>query len=422
MHGGIRSFFEPAAKSCKRGPHKQQPSLGTGDVSIADGAADEAALPPAAAANGPRAVAARPLTQMYLDVGQRDFHLYRCPACGMLYARGTEADERLHASFHASAAQGPRYQGWQGERVAAVDGSKGRLLLFNSADQKRGRKLQELCGFLEEQLGLPRGWLLRVPLTLLLYVSAARRIQACVAAETIREAFHVKPPSLALNPQQQGLLSCESAAAPANSSGAPVMAQQQQQQQQQQGNAAARSHLAAPAAAAAHVATSGLSLLSVTLSSGSVAAAATALAECSGAACGPSDSCCGAALAIVAAKPLPPPSPQREQRPQPRQQSAVDAPQQRRLPTAAAPTAAGCEALELDRRQRVRAVCGVRVMWVSLEARRQGLATRLLDCCRCQLTPGYVVPRHELAFSAPTEAGRAFIEAYAGTRRFLVYE
>jgi hypothetical protein len=42
MHGGIRSFFEPAAKSCKRGPHKQQPSLGTGDVAIAAGAADEA--------------------------------------------------------------------------------------------------------------------------------------------------------------------------------------------------------------------------------------------------------------------------------------------------------------------------------------------------------------------------------------------
>jgi len=40
----------------------------------------------------------------------------------------------------------------------------------------------------------------------------------------------------------------------------------------------------------------------------------------------------------------------------------------------------------------------VRLMWVSTEARRQGLATRLLDCCRCQFMPGYVLPRHELAF------------------------
>ena len=54
--------------------------------------------------------------------------------------------------------------------------------------------------------------------------------------------------------------------------------------------------------------------------------------------------------------------------------------------------------LALDRRQRVRAVCGVRLMWVSVEARRRGLASRLLDCCRCQFMPGYVLPRHELAF------------------------
>lgn len=37
----------------------------------------------------------RQLTQMYLDVGQRHFHAYRCPACGMLYARGTDAGAPL---------------------------------------------------------------------------------------------------------------------------------------------------------------------------------------------------------------------------------------------------------------------------------------------------------------------------------------
>ena len=44
----------------------------------------------AAAAAGPKQQP-RQLTQMYLDVGQRDFHSYRCPTCGMLYARGTDA-------------------------------------------------------------------------------------------------------------------------------------------------------------------------------------------------------------------------------------------------------------------------------------------------------------------------------------------
>lgn len=52
------------------------------------------------------------------------------------------ADERLHAAFHASASKGPRYQGWQGERVVQLDGSRGRVLLFSSADmQGRGRKV-----------------------------------------------------------------------------------------------------------------------------------------------------------------------------------------------------------------------------------------------------------------------------------------
>lgn len=49
--------------------------------------------PAAAADTAAAAAGTRPkqLTQMYLDVGQRHFHSYRCPTCGMLYARGTDA-------------------------------------------------------------------------------------------------------------------------------------------------------------------------------------------------------------------------------------------------------------------------------------------------------------------------------------------
>ena len=89
----------------------------------------------------------------------------------------------------------------------------------------------------------------------------------------------------------------------------------------------------------------------------------------------------------------------------------------------------------------------MRLIWVSPEVRRRGLATRLLDCCRCQFMPGYILPRQELVFrwgtcsygqahcfsthcalanrlhcSAPTEAGRAFIETYTGSCQFLVYQ
>lgn len=54
-------------------------------------------------------------------------------------------------------------------------------------------QLQELCGFLEEQMGLVKGWLLSVPASLYLYVSPTKRILGCVVAEGIKEAFPVVP-------------------------------------------------------------------------------------------------------------------------------------------------------------------------------------------------------------------------------------
>lgn len=71
--------------------------------------------------------------------------------------------------------------------------------------------------------------------------------------------------------------------------------------------------------------------------------------------------------------------------------------------------------------QRVRALCGVRAMWTSAGARRQGIATKLLDCARSRAVPGFVVPRHQLAFTQPTAAGTAFIANYTGSSSFLMY-
>ena len=78
-------------------------------------------------------------------------------------------------------------------------------------------------------------------------------------------------------------------------------------------------------------------------------------------------------------------------------------------------------AVLLDRAQRMRAVCGVRLIWVSVKARRAGVATKLLDCMRCQFMQGYVLPRRQLAFTQPTEQGAAFIRSYTGTNQFLIY-
>ena len=41
---------------------------------------------------------------------------------------------------------------------------------------------------------------------------------------------------------------------------------------------------------------------------------------------------------------------------------------------------------------------------------------------RCNFLAGYVVPRHQLAFSQPTEQGRSFAAAYTGSQKLLVYQ
>ena len=221
---------------------------------------------------------------------------------------------------------------------------------------------------------------------MLLYVSAARRVQAFVAAEAIKEAFCVRP---SLPPAAaQGMLSCGSAVQPCSGGGEGHAA----------GGAAAQEAglpaAAAAAAAQAHVATSGRSLLSVTLSTGAAAAECSSRAAAAG-----QDAAAAVGAAGDSINPQLAQQQQQQQQAPQAQQQAPQAQQVQQQPALALPP------LELDRSQRVRAVCGVRLMWVSLEARRRGLASRLLDCCRSHFMPGYVLPRHELAFRWVRAAG-----------------
>lgn len=78
----------------------------------------------------------RQLTQMHLDVGQRDFHIGRCAVCGLVYSKGEERDEKTHAAYHANATKGLRYQPLPNERVVLVDGSGGRVVVVVSGDTR----------------------------------------------------------------------------------------------------------------------------------------------------------------------------------------------------------------------------------------------------------------------------------------------
>ena len=103
---------------------------------------EEAEPPPAGdgAAAAAAAKGARQLTQAYLDVGQRDFSCSRCPTCGLVYTKGLESEDKLHAAFHASATQGPRYHSCAGERLLAADGARGQVVAL-SGGQGGGHKV-----------------------------------------------------------------------------------------------------------------------------------------------------------------------------------------------------------------------------------------------------------------------------------------
>ncbi|GAB4818787.1 hypothetical protein N2152v2_005833 [Parachlorella kessleri] len=404
----------------------------------------------------------RQLTQMHLDVGQRDFHLSKCAVCGLLYAKGEESDEKTHAAYHTSVFKGVRYQALPGERQLLADAT-GRLVVVPSSSS-RSRK--ELSGFLEEQMGLVKGWLLDAPVSLYLYVSPTKRVLGCVVAEGIKEAFPVIPQLGAAALAQ--LRSHGSAAREVNSCPGQCV-----------------SPTAGIAAQAAAVGTKQVTLPAASLvfssrsPQGKSAGAAAgngrqveAEAGVGGCSPGPAEArhgrqggsgtvsgadrsadsspqgCQGQQGVTVqqqrehrqllhqcdtATSPsleLPPELPPREPSPalahcpqqehdqQGQHQAVLSAPCAVAAAAAAAP---GLQPLMIDHTQRRRAVCGIRLVWVSLEARRKGVATRLLDCVRSHFVRGYVVPRHELAFTQPSDQGKALIEAYTCTRRFLVY-
>lgn len=68
----------------------------------------------------------------------------------------------------------------------------------------------------------------------------------------------------------------------------------------------------------------------------------------------------------------------------------------------------------------VHAPMAVRLIWVSAEHRRQGIASRLLDAAREHVVAGHVLQRRQLAFVQPTDAGCSLARAYTGSTRFLI--
>ncbi|XP_071323509.1 N-acetyltransferase ESCO2 isoform X3 [Trachinotus anak] len=67
------------------------------------------------------------------------------------------------------------------------------------------------------------------------------------------------------------------------------------------------------------------------------------------------------------------------------------------------------------------ALCGISRIWVFSLARRQGIATRMLDTVRSTFMYGSHLTKEEIAFSDPTPDGKLFATKYCNTPTFLVY-
>ncbi|CAG5055330.1 unnamed protein product [Parnassius apollo] len=65
--------------------------------------------------------------------------------------------------------------------------------------------------------------------------------------------------------------------------------------------------------------------------------------------------------------------------------------------------------------------CGVSRIWTHSNYRRRGIASHLLDCARATFLHGEALRTSDVAFSAPTAAGKAFATKYTGTNNFFVY-
>jgi len=66
-------------------------------------------------------------------------------------------------------------------------------------------------------------------------------------------------------------------------------------------------------------------------------------------------------------------------------------------------------------------MCGIERLWVHRAARRQGVATKLLDYICGSYVFAYKMGLGDIAFSQPTPDGQAFATKYTRRNDYLVY-
>ena len=127
------------------------------------------------------------LTQMFLDLGQRNFYSTQCSACGFVYTPGKE-EERLHAAHHdqVMGRKAIKFKGAPpGSTLVAKDGALGAIYMIQSSkSRKESGVLAEVSEMLERELGMSKGWCRGVDSSMFLYVNSGRELIGCVVLES----------------------------------------------------------------------------------------------------------------------------------------------------------------------------------------------------------------------------------------------
>lgn len=75
----------------------------------------------------------------------------------------------------------------------------------------------------------------------------------------------------------------------------------------------------------------------------------------------------------------------------------------------------------LNQTKPIKALCGISRIWVSPNSRRQGIASKLLECvCKNFLYVQQLEPE-QIAFSDPTQMGQHLARKFFNTNSFLIY-
>lgn len=132
----------------------------------------------------------RNYAQFHLELGQSDFLLHTCKICGIKYAKGDKADEKVHNTFHKNYTLGIPFKGWRHEREIHLPTlERDRIILvLNSDPPAQRKKVQEVVKMMEIELG--DGWVFHEHCKVYLFISS-QRIAGCVVVEPINTAHRI---------------------------------------------------------------------------------------------------------------------------------------------------------------------------------------------------------------------------------------